>query len=390
MSVKDALAHTEPDRHEEGPGYQPHQLVLLGAGQAHVHVLSQLAAHPMIGVRIVLVAPHPRQMYAGMVPGFVAGHYGLDDCAIPMEPLVRRSGVRWLQRSVKALNATKQTIQLDDGSTLHYDWLSVNTGAIQNREQLEISMPGARTHGLFVRPIEAFGALWPRVTEMGTARALRIAVIGGGAVGIEIAFAVRHRLPNAAVTLVAGPELPGTNYPPAVQARVLALLKQRGITVLQDTAIGITAEEVRLACGAGLVCDVPLIATGSQAPVWLAKSGLALDKEGFLAVEANQRSTSHAQVFAAGDVSTRTDSIFARSGVYAVRAGPALAYNLAAATSGRTLKAHSPPVATLNLLSCGERYAIASWGNFSAQGSWLWWLKNWIDRRFVAQYKRIA
>jgi NADH dehydrogenase FAD-containing subunit len=93
-------------------------------------------------------------------------------------------------------------------------------------------------------------------------------------------------------------------------------------------------------------------------------------------------------VLAAGDVSSRTDRPLARSGVYAVRAGPALAYNLAAAIAGKPLQPHQPPAATLNLLSCGDRYAIATWGRYSAQGRWVWWLKNWIDRRFVARYAR--
>jgi len=390
MTAPDAAPSTyphEPEQPVAGPGYQPRTLVLLGAGHAHVQVLAALAAHPLVSVNIVLVAPYPRQMYSGMVPGFVAGHYTLDDCTIPLEPLVRRAGVRWLQRSVKALDARTQTVQLDDGSTLHYDWLSVNTGPTQNRELLDRAMPGVREHGLFLRPIEAFAALWPKVSALGDTRPLRMAVIGGGAGGIELAFAVRHRLPNASVTLVSGSTPPGANYPAKVQERLLAALKKHRITVLQDTAIGITAGEVRLACGAGLACDVPLIATGAQPPLWLAASGLALDAQGFLAVDACQRSTSHAQVFAAGDVCTRMDRSLARSGVYAVRAGPALAHNLAAATAGQPLKPHRPPQTTLNLLSCGERYAIATWGHFSAQGRWVWWLKNWIDRRFLARYK---
>jgi pyridine nucleotide-disulfide oxidoreductase family protein len=360
--------------------------VLLGAGHAHVHVLSTLAAQPLTSTQVVLVAPHPRQMYSGMVPGFVAGHYTLDDCVIPLEPLVRRGSVRWVQRSVKQLDADKKLIMLDDGSTLHYDWLSVNTGSIQNRELLEQTMPGARKHGLFVRPIEAFGALWPRVAEMGDARALRIAVIGGGAAGIELAMAVRHRLPNSSVTLITGPKPVGANYPEKVQALLVTALKQRRITVLQDSAIGIQAGEVRLGCGATLACDVPLLATGGQAPTWLADSGLALDENGFLAVDAHQRSTSHPSVFAAGDVCSRTDHAFARSGVYAVRAGPALAVNLTAVAANRPTQPHHPPGQTLNLLSCGERFAIGTWGKFTAQGRWVWLFKNWIDRRFMRRY----
>lgn len=378
------------DEHFPSPdsqGYQPRQLVLLGAGHAHVQVIFHLAEHPLVGARITLIAPYPRQLYSGMVPGFVAGHYAMDDCVIPLEPLVRRAGIRWLHRSVKALDAPTCTVELDDGSALHYDWLSVNTGAVQNRAVIEQTMPGAREHGLFVRPIEAFGALWPKVVELGLQKPLRIAVIGAGAAGIELSMAVRHRLPNAAVTLLAGQLPVASNYTPQVQQCVLASLKQRSITVLQDVALALDGSSVRLGCGADLACDVALIAVGAQPAPWLADSGLALDAQGFIAVNASQRSTSHPQVFATGDVSTRMDQPLARSGVYAVRAGPALATNLAAAVAGQPLKAHMPPLKTLNLISCGDRRAIASWGNFSAQGRWVWWLKDWIDRRFVAKFR---
>jgi len=343
---------------------EPQHLVLLGAGHAHLHILSQLATQPLPETVVTLIAPQPRQIYASMVPGYVAGHYALQDCEIPLEPLVRRSGVRWIQRGIAALDPQQQNVRLDDGSIVPFDWLSVNTGTVQDRESIERALPGAREHALFVRPVEAFAALWPRVAEMGDTRALRIAVIGAGAVGFELALAVRHRLPASAVTLVCGPVPPGANHSPALQQRLQAVLKRHKVTVLQDVAVGMRADSVQLGCGADLACDVPLLVSRGQAPQWLTDSGLALDAQGFLAVDGYQRSTSHSRVFAA-----------------------ALVHNLAAAMAGTALQPHQPPASRLNLLSCGNRYAVGTWASFSAQGWWLWWLKNRIDRRFVARYK---
>lgn len=377
----------ELDNPPTGPGYHPHTLVLLGAGHAHVHVLQSLAAQPLVGVQVVLVAPHPRQMYSGMVPGLVAGRYALEDCTIALEPLVKRAGVRWLQCSAKAIDANTQTLELDENTELHYDWLSINTGPVQNRDALERSMPGVRTHGLFVRPIEGFAGLWPQVLAMGRAQALRMAVVGGGAAGIELVLALRQQLPQAALTLVCGDAPPGAHYGERMRQRIATALKRQRVTVLQDFATGFSVGAVQLGCGATLACDVPIIATGAQAPAWLQGSTLALDAQGFVAVDACQRSTSHAHVFAVGDVSTRTDRVLARSGVYAVRAGPALVRNLRAAATGIALVAHQPPANTLNLLSCGDGTALGTWGNWSFQGRWVWWLKDWIDRRFVARYR---
>ena len=368
--------------------HRPQQLVLLGAAHAHLQVLAQLAAQPLPQTQVVLVAPHSSLVVSNMLPGFVAGHYTLDDCAIPLEPLVQRSGIRWVERSVVALDMPKQTLQLDDGSTLAFDWLSVNTSPIQDRNSMERDLPGAREHALFIRPIEAFATLWPRVVAMGEERPLRLAVIGAGTSGIEMALAARHRLPNAAVTLNCGAEPLAALYAPKIQQRLLALLKRRKVTVLQDKALSLKAGSVQLGCGADLACDVPVVAVGTQAPLWLAGSGLALDPQGFPAVDMYQRSTSHSRVFAAHDVSTQMAPSMANGSAHAARAGAALAFNLAAAMAGTALKPHQPPATNLDMLSCGGRYAVASWGRFSAQGRWLWWLKNWMDRRFVARYLR--
>ena len=66
-------------------------LLLLGAGHAHVQVLkryAELVRHGALPPKITLVTPHPRQLYSGMVPGFVAGHYALEQCVIALEPLL--------------------------------------------------------------------------------------------------------------------------------------------------------------------------------------------------------------------------------------------------------------------------------------------------------------
>jgi len=363
-------------------------LVLLGAGHAHVHMLATLAEHPLPGVKVTLVAPYPRQLYSGMVPGFVAGHYTLEDCVITLAPLLQGGHAQWLQHHAIGLDAATRILTLNDGSTIGYDVLSVNTGPVQDRQRIEKSIPGATTHALFVRPIETFGALWPKVVALAQGRALRVAVLGAGAAGIELACAVVHRLPTASVTLVAGVATLAANYPRPVQQRIAKALKMRRITVLQERAVGVTADAVLLANGAQLACDVPMMATGAQAPPWLQGSGLALDDQGFIAVDACQRCTSHPEVFAAGDVCTRVDRTLARSGVYAVRAGIPLAKNLRAVLAGVDPVNYQPQDKTLNLLSCGDRYAIGAWGNWSFEGRWVWLLKDWIDRRFIHQYSR--
>ena len=62
-----------------------------------------------------------------------------------------------------------------------YDVLSLDSGAVMDRGQL----PGAREHGLFVRPIEHFVRLLDGVLDLATRRVLDVVVVGGGAAGVD-------------------------------------------------------------------------------------------------------------------------------------------------------------------------------------------------------------
>jgi NADH dehydrogenase FAD-containing subunit len=161
------------------------------------------------------------------------------------------------------------------------------------------------------------------------------------------------------------------------------------VTLREEACVAIAADHLQLSDGTRLACDLPVLAIGAAAPRWLAGSGLALDARGFIATGPTLQSSSHAEVFAAGDVATRVDAPHPKSGVFAVRAGPPLAANLRNALQGLPLQTYAPQRRTLYLLSCGERRAIASWGAWTAEGAWVWRWKDRIDRAFVARYTRV-
>jgi pyridine nucleotide-disulfide oxidoreductase family protein len=355
-----------------------------------VHVLAELARQPLAGCKVVMVTPFARQMYSGMVPGLVAGHYRTKQCAIALPPLAQAAGVQLLEGAAAGLDTTAREVVLANGQRLPYDWLSLDTGAVMDRSRL----PGAREHALFVRPMEHFVRLLKDLVELAQQRTLDIVLVGGGAAGVELAMALQYRLrtpargasSQARVALVTGGGEPMQGYPPAVVALAAAELRRHRITVFRDVAAQLTAGHMQLRSGARLSCDAAVLATGAEAPAWLRGSGLALDERGFVCTGATLQSTSHPQVFAVGDVASRVDTQHPKSGVYAVRAGPPLMANLRLALAGQPPRLYQPQTRTLNLISCGDRRAIVSWGRFSAHGRWAWWWKDQIDRSFVARY----
>ena len=369
------------------------RLVLLGGGHAQLAVLASLAERPMAGCDVSLVTPHRRQIYSGMLPGWVAGHYPIDACAIALDALAERGGVRFHQAAVVALDASASSIRCDDGTELAFDLLSIDTGPVAAIANL----PGSVEHALPIRPIEGFVAAWPRLVERmrGAVGRFELVILGAGAAGVELAFAIQHRAltegwSHVHLTLVGADALPLEGSPAKLRRQVAARLVRRGIGwVGGHRAERIERHEVGLENHAALGYDACLVVTGAAAAEWPRAAGLATDDRGFVRVDRTLRSLSHPQIFAAGDIAAYAEAR-PKSGVYAVRAGPTLAHNLRARCEGRSLDAWHPQQRALYLISTGDRHAFASWGRWAWQGRWVWDWKDRIDRRFVRRFGATA
>ena len=364
------------------------RLVLMGGGHAHLSVLEALASQRPGDVEVTLITPSPRQNYSGMLPGWISGHYALPACQIDLQPLVTAAGGQLILESVVGMDAARHCVGLGDGRHVHYDWLSIDVGSETATSWLE----ALGNKLLPVKPLDSFFTRWPEgLADAQTKQAFRLVVVGAGAAGVEIALAAQFALQRAGVQarvdLIASENGVLKGHNPRVQERVLAYARRAGLAIHFQRAVG-TEEGVLLADGQLLAADLVIAATGARAPVWLQLSKLALDQDGYILVDGHHRSVSHPNVFAAGDVCARPDARLSRSGVHAVRAGPVLARNLLAVLGSGPLRAYLPRPNALYLLACGPRYAIASWGPWSAEGGWVWRWKNWIDRRFIQRFAR--
>jgi selenide,water dikinase len=364
------------------------RLLLVGGGHAHVHVLAALAQTSFAGTEVTLISPYPRQIYSGMLPGWIAGHYSIDDCAIPLDRLAQRAGVRFVQTACTSLDLAAKVAHCANGEQVVFDLLSIDSGPTLALADL----PGAEQYALPIRPIEGLVAAWPDLLERARqASGFNLAIVGDGAAGTELAFAIQarfasERLAQARVTLIGANSAPLAGFPPRLRNTVSRLLSERGvITLANRRALAFLPCQLRLSDETRLDADASLIVTGAAAPRWPADSGLACDEAGFVRLTPTLQSVSHPFVFAAGDVAAYADPR-PKSGVFAVRAGPVLASNLRAACQGEALQRWTPQAQALYLISTGQRHALAAWGASSFGGSWVWHWKDWIDRRFMRRF----
>jgi pyridine nucleotide-disulfide oxidoreductase family protein len=340
------------------------RILLLGAGHAHLVVLRSLVQEPLHRARIMLVTPHTKQVYSGMLPGILAGHYRRADAEVDVAALAERAYVELEQGLVERLDLKQRMVLTKGGKSFAYDVASLNVGS-----QIARGFRGAQL-ALAVKPYEEFLARL-RMAE-------RIAVVGGGVAGAEIAMALRYR--GARVTLY------GEN--PLLSPRVRQQLQKREVDYRPGMAV--TAIEPGLVVVSGTArqdFELALLATGATPAPWLRSSGLATDERGFALVAATLQSVSHPEVFAVGDCATLREAPHPKSGVYAVRHGQTLADNLRRIAGDVALEAYVPQGKALALIACGARYAIAERGNWSAQGLALWWWKDRIDRRWVGSFR---
>jgi len=350
-------------------------LVLVGGGHSHVQVLKAFGMRPLQGTRLTIVSREVHTPYSGMLPGHVAGAYSWRDIHIDLAPLAAFAGARLIGDEVVGLDTQTRRLQLRGHPDLYYDLLSINTGAV----------PQGTGQGIPVKPIGRFLPQLKAVREQARS-GTRVVLIGGGAGGVELALALRRTLPDAVtVVLLTVSLLP--DHAAGVAKRLRAALHAAGIELIEDFRV--LANDAGFVCaedGRRVAADHVFWVTGVGAPEWPAAAGLATDADGFIEVDRCLRSTSHATIYAAGDIASLTGQPRPKSGVFAVREGPVLVRNLRRALLERPGVPYRAQKKFLSLIGTGDGRAVASRGNLVASGRWVWRWKDWIDRRFMKRF----
>ncbi len=362
-------------------------LVLVGGGHTHALVLMRWAARPLPGTRVTVINPTCTAPYTGMLPGYVAGHYQRHELDIDITRLAIRAGARFIRGAVEQIDPGSGRIQLGTRPAIAYDIMSLNIGI--HGGVAGVPGIGDRIHP--AKPLDHFARQWDRyIDDVRNGRAARVAVIGGGVAGVELALAMHHRLQGLAqggttTTIFEQGVSLLSELGPLARTALLRRLKQAGIA--WQCGVSVASRDDRSMIMTDTVrhhVEFVALAAGARPHAWLRDSGL-VDSYGFVPIDGCLRVIGQDVVFAAGDCAAFSPQPLPRTGVFAVRQAPVLARNLRAALQDHPLERFRPQGQFLKLVSTGPRHAVACKYGLAMSGRAVWHLKDRIDRRFMRQ-----
>ncbi len=283
--------------------------VIVGAGHAGGRAAEALrAADPAREIILIGGEAHPPYERPPLSKGVLAGTTAASDCYLhPAAWYAAQAIALRLSSVVTAIDRAARMLVLEDGSRLGYDTLLLTTGA----RARPLTLPGAAEAGvLALRDIADAERLAARLGP-----GVRLAVIGAGFIGLEVAAAARQRGCSVHVIELA-PQPLGRVVDPAIGRYVAELHRRHGVAlhlgravraiepaaggghqVLLDDASRITAEVI--VAGIGALPNSEL----AQAAGLEVRDGIITDAEG---------RTSDPTIRAAGDCTRHFNPLLGR------------------------------------------------------------------------------
>jgi NADH dehydrogenase FAD-containing subunit len=364
------------------------RLVLVGGGHAHLTCLKKISNFVARGHDVTLVGPSPHHYYSGMGPGMLGGTYRPQEIRFNIQKMAEAGGARFRPGYVAAIDPVAKRLRLTDGGEVGYDVVSFNTGSGIPLDEVKI----ADTARVFtVKPIEQLLAAQAFIQERLLRQRLQVVVVGGGPAGLEITgnvWRLGARLGGRmAVTLVAGRRLMG-GFPEKVRSLARRSLTARGVEIIE----GVHLREVQgslavLRDGQMLPFDLIFLALGVRPAKLFRDAGLPTGPDGGLLVNEYLQAVQFPEIFGGGDCIYFHPRPLDKVGVYAVRENPILYHNLLAALEGRALRRFRPGGGYLLIFNLGNDRGIFWKKQVVFDGKVAFWLKDFIDRRFMRQFQ---
>ena len=305
-----------------------HRIVAVGGGIAGVVVATHMGRRSRRrgDASILLVDRNPAHVWKPMLHTFAAGTATYANESIPFVSQAKRAGFHYWPGTLAGLHRAAGEVELGPvllpdgvselpGRRVPFDTLVIAVGSRAN----DFGTPGVAEHCHFIDDIgeaERFGALLrTRIAQAAAEdRDVSVAVVGGGATGVELAaelrlsadilssYATWHRASRLRLTLIeSGPHLVA-GFPEEISDDVKRKLGQLRVDVrLSTKVVGADATGLLLDGGGRVDADLMAWVAGVKAPDVLKQmDGLEVARSGQLVVRPTLQ-TADDRIFALGD-----------------------------------------------------------------------------------------
>jgi 3-phenylpropionate/trans-cinnamate dioxygenase ferredoxin reductase subunit len=249
------------------------------------------------GIALIGAESHLPYERPPLSKGLLTGEREAAQCQLRTLDAWQQDNIDHVVARVESIDPATREVLLADGRVIPYEALLLATGGHARR----LAIPGAGLPGVVtLRTLDDATAIAPRLVA-----GARVAIIGGGFIGLEVAASAKMRGCDVAV-LEGAPRLLGRAVPASIAARVQALHERHGVDVRVDTAP--TAIEqmpdgalaVTLVNGDLLTADTVVVGIGIDPADELARAA-GLEVQRGVVVNA-ELETSMPGIFAAGDI----------------------------------------------------------------------------------------
>lgn len=362
-------------------------LVLAGGGHAHMVTLANIKVLRDLGHTVTVIGPSDYHYYSGMGPGMLGATYEPNDIRFATRQTVEEQGGTFIRDAITGFDPGSRRLHLASGRSVEYDVVSFNTGS-------SIDLPeimGDHTTIYTVKPIERLYEARQQIKKQAEQQAVTIGVVGGGPAGAEVAGnicqLVRTTSHQHKVSLFAGHRFMA-RFPENVRRKSRHLLEENGVVIHEYGYLKtITDNTLIFDCGITEHADFIVLATGVHPSSFFRRAGIATGPDGGLLVNHYLQSPQYSEIFGGGDCISFQPQPLDKVGVYAVRENPILFHNLKASLQGEALIPFEPGGDYLLIFNLGNKQGVLrkKWLFFT--GKLAFWLKDWIDRKFMAKFQ---
>ena len=227
-----AMALQTP-RQDAEPGRQ--RVLVLGGGFGGLFTALNLARHGG-NLTVQLVEPRQRFLFSPFLYELLSGELRLWEVAPRFDQLLAGCGIVQFRQRAVSVDPRRRSVLTDAGSRLGYDRLVIATGG----QQETFGIPGAAEHAIPFRSLEDLRRTARLLEQLRQQRGAqgRIAVVGAGYSGVELACKLADLLKGAAeVTLIEQAQQALENCKAFNREQALAALRKRAVALRCSTRV---------------------------------------------------------------------------------------------------------------------------------------------------------